>query len=147
MKVCKCEFWTEKKHDWTEDKKLNPYITETAGFVPLEVQIQKFQQSGQRARFTSDMFDSVDYYDMYMHPDVRVNGNDDLETMNEKFEMQRYLREQIAMQKSKGMQRQSVEQIFKDRDRMMRSEAEQNADLGTKDSPTPPAAGAEDSKS
>ena len=146
MKVCKCELWTEKLHDWTENKELNPYITETAGFIPLEVQIQKFQQSGQRARFSSDMFDSSDYYDMYMHPDVRINSNDDLETLQEKFELQSYLREQIAMQKSQGMQRQSVEQILQDRDRIMRSEAEQKADLGLKDSPTPPAAGAENSE-
>lgn len=142
IKVCKCELWTDKSTDWTQDKRLNPYITETAGFVPLEVQIQKFQQSGLRARFTSDMFDSSDYHDMYLHPDVRVNSSDDLETLQEKFELQRYLREQIAQQKMQG-QRKSVEQILNDRDSEMRSN---EAGKGRTESPTPPAASAEGSQ-
>ena len=53
------ELWEEKEiKDWTCDADLNPYITETAGFIPLDVQIQKFEQAGTRAKFTSDMFDS-----------------------------------------------------------------------------------------
>lgn len=143
LKVCKCELWDAKQKDWTQDMKLNPYITETAGFVPLEVQIQKFQQSGLRARFTSDMFDSTDYHDMYLHPDVRVSSSDDLETMQEKFEMQRYLREKIARQKMQGMQRQSVDRILSDRDSLKRSE---EGVEGPKQSPTQPAAGAEGSQ-
>lgn len=111
------EIWEEKKiKDWTCDEDLNPYITETAGFVPLDVQIQKFEQAGIRAKFTSDMFDSQDLRDMYLGPNTRIFADDDLETINEKLEAQEAIRQSI-IQRNKEIElerrRQNFEQSAK----------------------------------
>lgn len=93
-------------HDWTEDKEKNPYIVETAGFQPLEVQIQRFEQAGVRAKFRSEMFDSQDYRDMYLGPDTRITADDDLEEIERKIENQNYVRQAILAQRQREYQEQ-----------------------------------------
>lgn len=129
--------------DWTMDKKLNPVITDTAGFIPLDVQIQKFEQSGRRARFSSDMFDSSDYRDAYLSPDLRINPEDDEIDMQRKFELQAYVLQRIAQSKMQGEEKQSVESMTKDYERMKEREAQMNEQVGDRNTPTPPAVGAD----
>lgn len=133
----------KKEKDWTCDKELNPYITETAGFIPLDVQIQKFEQAGIRAKFRSDMFDSSDYRDMYMHPDLRINSEDDEIDVENKLRYQDYIRKRILMDKARAGQRQSFEDMSEDYRRMRRSEADEHKPGSGENIPKPPAAGAE----
>lgn len=103
MKLYKIEKDDRKLEDWTMNEDKNPYICETAGFKPLEVQIQEFEQAGVRARFRSEMFDSQDYRDMYMQPDTRITGDDDIETVYEKLRIQRQIQNDIMKRHQKAM--------------------------------------------
>lgn len=99
-------FWdkTLDKPDWTCDEDKNPYITCTEGFVPLDVQIAKFEQSGVRAKYRSEMFDSEDMRDMYLGPNTRIYADDDLETINEKLEARENIRRAILLRYQKEQQ-------------------------------------------
>lgn len=99
-----------EKPDWTCDEDKNPYITTTEGFVPLDVQIAKFEQSGIRAKYRSEMFDSDDMRDMYLGPNTRIYADDDLETINEKLEARENIRREIYMRYQKQMEEQMKKQ-------------------------------------
>lgn len=99
-----------EKPDWTTDAEKNPYITTTEGFVPLDVQIAKFEQSGIRAKFRSEMYDSDDMRDMYLGPNTRIYADDDLETINEKLEAREKIRQEIIIRYQKQMQEQMKKQ-------------------------------------
>lgn len=129
--------------DWTCDKKKNRYITETAGFKPLEAQIAAFEQAGHRAKFRSDMFDSSDYNEMYLSPDLRITQEDDEIDTEEKLRKQAFFRRMVAEQKEKGMQRESLDSIMKEYAELKRREAERQQSMRRNDTTRPPAAGAE----
>ena len=81
----------------------NEYITETAGFVPLEVKLKQFEQNGLRAQFNESEFTSSDYRDMYLNPDFEIYPGDELEEVQEKVELQRkYIIEKLEMLKEKN---------------------------------------------
>lgn len=77
----------------------NPILVETAGFVPLEVRFKQLEDNGIRAQFNAAEFDSQDYRDLYLRDDIRLNPNDDLETVEEKLALQRELKEKIISSK------------------------------------------------
>ena len=57
----------------------NQRITETAGFIPLEVRFQKLIESGQRVTLRAQEFDSVDMRKLYLSDEFRVEPDDELE--------------------------------------------------------------------
>lgn len=81
----------------------NPYICETAGFIPLEVKLKQFEQNGLVAQFMVSDFDSNDYRDIYLNPDFNVSPEDDFEDIQEKLAAQRQYAEEIKQSKSTGM--------------------------------------------
>lgn len=84
------------------DEENNKYITETAGFVPLEVKLKQFEQNGLIAQFQVKDFDSNDYRDMYLNPDFNITPEDDFEEVEEKVLMQREFIEKLKKAKSNG---------------------------------------------
>lgn len=84
---------------WTDDKDLNNYQVETAGFIPLEVKMKRFEQAGIRAQFRSQDFDSQDYRDMYLNPDIQIYPSDDLEEVQEKLNLQAQIYNDIVQRK------------------------------------------------
>lgn len=96
--------------DWTSDKDKNPLIVDTAGFIPLDVQIAKFEQSGVRAKYRSDMFDSQDMRDMYLGPNTRIFADDDIETINEKVAIQNKMKEDMMMRYYQAQKREAENQ-------------------------------------
>lgn len=63
----------------------NPYICETAGFIPLEIKFKRFEQAGQMARLNASDFTSSDYREMYQSPDFDIYPDDDLDEIEEKM--------------------------------------------------------------
>lgn len=82
------------------EEKNNKYITETAGFVPLEVKLAQFEQNGLRAQFQVQDFDSNDYRDMYLNPDFNITPEDDFEDVEEKLQMQREFIDKLKKSKA-----------------------------------------------
>lgn len=80
----------------------NEYITETAGFIPLEVKMKQFETNGLVAQFLTSDFDSNDYRDIYLNPDFNISPEDDLEDIQEKLSAQRQYAEKIKQAKSNG---------------------------------------------
>lgn len=77
----------------------NEYITETAGFIPLEVKMKQFETNGLVAQFMVSDFDSHDYRDIYLNPDFNITPEDDLEDIQEKLAAQREYAEEIKKSK------------------------------------------------
>lgn len=63
----------------------NPVIVETAGFVPLEVKLKRFEQAGQIMQFNTSEFTANDYRELYLNPDFQIYPDDDLEDVEEKL--------------------------------------------------------------
>lgn len=80
----------------------NECITETAGFIPLEVKMKQFEQNGIIAQFKVDDFTSSDYRDMYLTPDFDISPEDDLEDIQEKLDARNQFIEKIKAAKSIG---------------------------------------------
>lgn len=66
-------------------KEHNEYITETAGYIPLEVKLKQFEQNGVIAQFQQSDFTSHDYREMYLNPDFDITPEDDFEEVEEKI--------------------------------------------------------------
>lgn len=93
------DFRKQNPNIWTTDEEKNPVIVETAGFVPLEVKMKRFEQAGLRAQFREQDFDSQDYRDMYLNPDVIIYPSDDLEQVQEKLNLQAQIYNEIVQKK------------------------------------------------
>ena len=90
--------YQDAENSWIPDGD-NNYITETAGFIPLEVKFKQFEQNGYMARFNSNEFTSSDYRDMYLNPDFQISPEDDMEEAMEKIKMQREYINQLSAKK------------------------------------------------
>lgn len=102
MKQYELEVLDDKQKDktfWNPNEDDNKYITETAGFVPLEVKFKRFEQAGIVAQFNESEFTSSDYRDMYLNPDFQISPEDDMEEAFEKMQAQRDFINQIAAKK------------------------------------------------
>lgn len=93
------DFRKQNPNVWTDNEEKNPLIVETAGFVPLEVKMKRFEQAGLRAQFREQDFDSQDYRDMYLNPDVQIYPSDDLEQVQEKLNLQAQIYNEIIQRK------------------------------------------------
>lgn len=78
----------------------NDYITETAGFIPLEVKMRQFEQNGLIAQFQVSDFDSNDYREMYLNPDFNITPEDDFEDVEEKIRARNEFIEQYKKTKA-----------------------------------------------
>lgn len=81
----------------------NEYITETAGFVPLEVKLKQFEQNGQIAQFMTSDFTSNDYRDIYLNPDFDISPEDDFEDVQVKVIARNEYIEKLKKAKSNGV--------------------------------------------
>ncbi len=87
------------KNDWTDDANRNKYITETAGFVPLDVKLKQFEIAGYKAQLSASEFNSSDLRDVYLNPNFNITPEDDLEEIQDKlFAQQAYMQ---GLKKSK----------------------------------------------
>ena len=84
----------------------NSYITETAGFVPLEVKLKQFEENGIQMQFNTKEFTSSDYRDIYLSPDFEITPEDDYEDIQEKLKLRN---EFIAELQKKKAQSDGVE--------------------------------------
>lgn len=84
----------------------NPYICETAGFIPLEIKFKRFEQAGQMARLNASDFTSSDYREMYQSPDFDIYPDDDLDEVEEKMIA---LKKHITEVKKKVYERTKIE--------------------------------------
>lgn len=73
----------------------NEDMTETAGFIPLEVKFKQFEQNGIINQLRSEDFTSSDYREMYLHPDFDINPEDDIEDVQEKLESLKNYRQNL----------------------------------------------------
>lgn len=80
----------------------NEYITESAGFIPLEVKLKQFEQNGLIAQFNQSDFTSHDLREMYLNPDFDITPEDDLEDVEEKIKARNEFIEQYKKAKSNG---------------------------------------------
>lgn len=95
------EKWTAP--DYTvEDEGWNEYITETAGFVPLEVRFKQMEQAGIRRQFLESDFTSSDLRDIYLHPDFTYDENAELEEIDAKRRAQREYIEYLLEEKDRN---------------------------------------------
>lgn len=59
----------------------NPYIVETAGFVPLKIRFKQLQEAGYRQRLFHEQFDGTDIENIEKNAEFDILAGDDLETV------------------------------------------------------------------
>ena len=64
----------------------NPYIVETAGFVPLQIRFKQLQEAGYRQRLYHEQFDGTDIEAIEKNAEFDILAGDDLETVIHKQE-------------------------------------------------------------
>lgn len=67
----------------------NPYIVETAGFVPLDVRFKQMEQAGIQAQFNAEDFTVQDWRDIYFGEDTEIYSTDEIEDVERKLALQR----------------------------------------------------------
>lgn len=67
----------------------NPYIVETAGFVPLDVRFKQMEQAGIQAKFNAEDFTVQDWRDIYFGEDTEIYSTDEIEDVERKLALQR----------------------------------------------------------
>lgn len=77
--------------DYVSNFKDNRVIVETAGFVPLEVRLKKFEEAGIKAQFHASEFTASDLRELYLSPNTEIYPCDDLETIEEKLALRQSL--------------------------------------------------------
>lgn len=63
----------------------NERIVETAGFIPLDVKLKRFEQAGIAAQYHTSEFTSNDFRNLYANPDFELYPDDELEEVQEKL--------------------------------------------------------------
>lgn len=71
---------------YKNDQHYSDVITETAGFVPLEVRFQRLIENGIQLQLKAQEFDSVDMRKLYLDDAFRVEPDDELEEIQTKLE-------------------------------------------------------------
>ena len=98
------KFDEKQKAVFTSDlSKDNEYLTETAGFVPLEVKLKQFEQNGLAAQFNTSEFTSNDLRDIYLNPDFDITPDDEFEEVEEKIAARNAYIQEIRKAKSDGV--------------------------------------------
>lgn len=104
MKKYLCDIYSDNEilencPTFTEDQEKNPYITETAGFVPLDVKFKQMEQAGIRAQFFAQEFTSSELRDVYFGANTEIYPSDEIEEVEEKLLLQESLKLQILQNK------------------------------------------------
>lgn len=94
----------DKKNIYSDFSENNEYITETAGFVPLDVKLRRFQENGQIMQFHTSEFTSGDYRDFYLSPDLEITPEMDLEEIQEVQLKRSQFVENLIKEKSKTLE-------------------------------------------
>lgn len=63
----------------------NERLVETAGFIPLDVKLKRFEQAGIAAQYHTSEFTSNDFRNLYANPDFELYPDDELEEVQEKL--------------------------------------------------------------
>lgn len=84
---------------YTDDKDANPLLTETAGFIPLDIKFKQFTQNGIVASFSESDFDSHDYNEIYNDDSLTITPYDDLEDVQSKLFLQAQRKRDILARK------------------------------------------------
>lgn len=87
------------------DEHYDDVITETAGFVPLEVRFQKLIENGIRLQLDAKEFDSVDMRKMYLDDEFRVEPEDELEDIQVKLEKRAAFLAEFRAKQSEAQQK------------------------------------------
>lgn len=87
MKVESCMYLdnNQKKTAYANLSVNNEDITETAGFIPLDVRFKQLEEGGYIAQFQKGEFTSSDYRDAYFSPDFEITPEDEYEEIQEKL--------------------------------------------------------------
>lgn len=105
MKRRSCMYLDEKQiaQGVADLSKENEYITETAGFVPLEVKLKQFEENGYIAQFQSGDFTSADMREAYLSPDFEITPEDEFEEIQEKLNARKSFLDSVKAAKSDGV--------------------------------------------
>lgn len=77
-------------------------VTETAGFVPLEVRFQRLIENGIQLQLKAQEFDSVDMRKLYLDDEFRVEPDDELEDIQTKLEARAEYLAKLKAQRSEA---------------------------------------------
>lgn len=114
-----CEKAWECPPGWEEE------VTETAGFVPLEVRMRQMEQNGYVAQFKSSDFTSSDYRDIWLNPDFEILPGDDIEEVARKTALrQEFIKDLMAQKNSANAEekKETVEDTIQSADKKKTSE-------------------------
>ena len=113
-----CEKAWECPAGWEEE------VTETAGFVPLEVRMRQMEQNGYVARFKSSDFTSCDLRDIWLNPDFEILPGDDIEEVARKTALrQDFIKDLMAQKNSANAEeKETVEENIQSTDQKKTSE-------------------------
>lgn len=64
-------------------------ITETAGYLPLEVRLKQLEQQGYIAKFHREEFDTDEISELWTRPDFEILPTDELEDVQAKMALRR----------------------------------------------------------
>ena len=98
-------------------------ITETAGYLPLEVRLKQLEQQGYIAKFHREEFDTDEISELWTRPDFEILPTDDLEDVQAKMALRRDYLLQLKSQHAK-LAKEAVKEDTKKSD----EQAEQKAD-------------------
>lgn len=96
----KIEYLTEKERFYADLSEGNEVIVETAGFVPLEVKLKRFEQNGMLMQFNENEFTSSDLRSIYLNPDFDITPEDDFEEVQEKLYAQQVYKNELKKKTS-----------------------------------------------
>lgn len=64
-------------------------MTETAGYLPLDVRLKQLEQQGYIAKFKAEEFDSDEISELWTRPEFEILPTDELEDVQQKFALRR----------------------------------------------------------
>lgn len=104
MKKYELECFNEKEVEalGADLSKNNEYITETAGFVPLEIKLRRFQENGQVMQFSTSEFTSSDLRELYLSPDLEITPDMDYEEIMEVQNKRREFVQELIKRKAEN---------------------------------------------
>lgn len=64
-------------------------MTETAGYLPLDVRLKQLEQQGYIAKFKAEEFDSDEISELWTRPEFEILPTDELEDIQQKLSLRR----------------------------------------------------------
>ena len=79
----------------------NEILTDTKGFVPLEVKFKQLEEAGIKAQFSVQDLDSAQIRQVFLNPDFEITPDDDLEEIQDKLYQRELFKQQLMAQNAK----------------------------------------------